>query len=147
METALTNKEWVYLGQYASVQWEAGDEVTSTKLNQMAENDDWLKDNMLTGEMRVPIGTLGQVAIGRTRGVTQAKKLTIVTRWIDSQTPVKEIDLGFAIPPGFSQSPICLAGLDMPFSNTAIRILQQVGTKEITFSVGVKVGAASAYIV
>src|ERR1044072_8775335 len=55
---------------YTTVQWSAGDEVTSEKLNAMAQNEQYLKDNAIVGQIQYLAGAHGEVPFSRPTGQT-----------------------------------------------------------------------------
>lgn len=109
------------MGQYATVVWSEGDEVTSIKLEQMAQNEQWLKDNIIVGNMNWIPNALGAVTEGREPGVVPATKLEVVEYRYDSQVPVKYYDFTVKYPPVFTQPPVTLFSIYDPSDDIVVR--------------------------
>lgn len=95
------------MAQYATVNWQPGDEVTSLRLEQMAQNEEWLHDNALIGVINYQPSALGQPPSGRAPGLKVAKRVCAVRIDFDSQVPVSvhivRIDLTNL---GFTEAPV-----------------------------------------
>lgn len=94
------------MAQYATVTWQKGDEVTSQKLQQMASNEDWLKDNVILGNISYPQNNLGGVAMGRKNEMVRATRLEAINMVFDSQAPAPFLDLEVPLPPVFTEAPV-----------------------------------------
>lgn len=94
------------MGQYTTVQWQAGDEVTSSKLQQMSQNSEWLKDNIILGNMNFPTNALGAVSNGRSPGIDPIKRMEVIAIRYDSEVPKKYCDVTVKYPPVFTMHPV-----------------------------------------
>lgn len=75
---------------YSYVTWQLDDEVTSTKLQQMSDNDQWIHDNMITGNITyLANGTI--TPDGRTVGTEQAEKVHGFYIQFNSEVPVTSL--------------------------------------------------------
>ena len=79
---------------YASVSWQDGDEVTSAKLNQMAQNEQYLKDNIIIGNTTINGST------------SSALKIEAIRMEFDSNTAVQVYNFRVDLPPVFTEPPV-----------------------------------------
>lgn len=123
------------MAQYATVNWSDGDEVTSQKLNQMAQNEQWVKDNLIIGNANYVPNPQGKMVPGRSKGITSVTKMEIVEVVYDSQVPVKYWDLTVNFPPVFTEQPtVFYSHLDTD-EDAVVRMTLQTGTKSAKFRV------------
>lgn len=95
---------------YNTVAWAPDDEMTSQKLQQMCDNDTWLKENALTvGRLEWHKGNEGQLPVGRVVGTYNATTCVGLFYPFDSVTPVQHYDLRVQYPPLFTKPPIIVA--------------------------------------
>lgn len=113
---------------FQKVQWNRGDAVTSAKLQQMSNNDDWLKDNALLTRLVFAQNSAGKVAQGRKRGTVAAKRMEVIAFPFDSVTNVREWDVRVPFQPVWSAPPLVFPSLFLPFSKGSVRILRVGGT-------------------
>lgn len=69
------------------VNWQPDDEVTSAKLKQMADNEQQVYDDMITGDVKVALGINNLVPDVRQVGTTKAKKIEGILVKFDSLVP------------------------------------------------------------
>jgi hypothetical protein len=93
---------------YTTVSWQPGDEVTSAKLQQMCQNEEWLKDNLIIGNSNFPANGNGDVASGRQPGIIAINKIEVVSFKYDSTIPRKWYDAQVRYPPTFTEPPITI---------------------------------------
>lgn len=82
---------------YQYVMWQPDDEAVSSKMKQMADNEQWIYDNMITGNITyLQNGTI--TPDGRTVGTEQAEKVHGFYIQFNSGTPVTflEVDISYA---------------------------------------------------
>lgn len=93
---------------FLATTWAPNDEVTSEKLSQMSDNDDWLKDNALTGVIYYMGDEDGDAPFGRTIGSTTAHQLLGIRVDFDSTIAGAATSYTFKInlPPIFTEAPI-----------------------------------------
>lgn len=113
---------------FQKVSWSRGDAVTSQKLQQMSNNDEWLKDNALLTRLVFPQNSAGKVASGRKRGTVSAKRMEVISYPFKSTTAVRELDVRVPFQPVWSAPPIVFPTLFIPFSKCSVRILRVSGT-------------------
>lgn len=94
------------MAAYTTVSWQKGDEVTSTKLQQMAQNEQWLKDNAIVGNLNYIASALGAPPAGRSLGIHTATRLEAIRVDYDSQVPVSGFIVKVNLPPVFTEPPI-----------------------------------------
>jgi hypothetical protein len=124
------------MGTYTTVTWSPNDEVTSSKLQQMSDNDTWLKDNALIGRMVFPLNaSLNKVAAGRSRGSVVGKRLEVIQYPFDSMTPTKEFEVRVPLQPVFTNAPIILVTPYSVFTRVSVRILRQGQNKYVDFRI------------
>lgn len=117
------------MANFQKVQWSRGDAVTSAKLQQMSNNDEWLKDNAIQGRLVFAQNAAGKVARGRKRGTVQAKRIEVVAYAFDSVSNVRELDVRVPFQPVWSAPPLVFPSLFIPFNKSSVRILRVGGTK------------------
>lgn len=90
---------------YQYVNWQPDDEVVSSKLKQMSDNEQWIADNMLVGNVTyLANGTI--LPEGRTVGTVKATKMQSFYIQFDSVTPVSSLVVEIPYPPIFTFAPI-----------------------------------------
>lgn len=122
------------MAQYTTVVWDEGDEVTSQKLEQMAQNETWLKDNLIIGNNNYIANALGQTA-GRTTGIASTTKLEVIEVEFDSQVPVVYHDFVVRFPPVFTEPPVVFYSHSDHDENTVVRHFTKGGATSATFRV------------
>lgn len=97
------------MGTFASVTWQTDDEVTSQKLGQMAQNDDWLKDNLVRGDhIQLASPDTTSTTCGRPVGLTPLSRMEAFNIRFDSGSHVSSWDITIDLPPVFTAPPICV---------------------------------------
>jgi hypothetical protein len=122
-------------GQYSTVNWQPGDEVTSQKLQQMSNNSEWLKTNIIMGNLNFQRNALGQTPHGRQPGTLPAKRMEAVAIKYNSQVPVPQYDFWVNFPPVFTQMPMVFLTNWTVWNNTVARILNIEGTRRVLVKV------------
>lgn len=124
------------MGTYSKVDWQANDEVTSEKLQQMSDNIEWVKDNYLKGRMLFSqnIG-LGKVAGGRTRGTKTATRIEAYQYPFDSLQAMSEFEVKMPLHPVFSEPPIVIANAASIFQRLTLRVFVYGNTSWIKFRI------------
>lgn len=117
------------MANFQKVEWNRGDAVTSAKLQQMSNNDEWLKNNAIQGRLVFSANSAGKVSRGRTRGTVTAKRIESITLPFDSVTSVREYDVRVPFQPVFSAPPLVFPALYCPFYKVSARILRIGGNK------------------
>lgn len=101
------------MAQYKSISWQHKEEVTSTKLEQMAQNTEWLKSNLILGDAhRVMNGEYYPNPLEP--GVSKITRLDSVIKPFNSGGPTAWMDLDITIPSGYSNLPIVLHSIGGP---------------------------------
>lgn len=100
---------------FSTISWSPDDEITSSKLQQMADNSQWAHDNIMQTLMLWESGGGIESALvtnlrGRTPGTAQATKALMAFCTFDTTVPVLEHEFQVDFPFGFfSVAPICVA--------------------------------------
>lgn len=121
------------MGQYSTTTWEEGDEVTSQKLEQMAQNEQYLKDNLLLTNVNILPNPNGVST--RAQGIFSATKMEVIEMDYDSQVPVKYHNFTVTFPPVFSQPPVIFYSNYDQDENTVVRIYIKSGATSCVFRV------------
>jgi hypothetical protein len=94
------------MGQYTTVTWQHGDEAVTSKLEQMCQNEEWLHDNLIAGNVNYMLGAQGQPPAGRSQGVVTANHIEAIRIDYDSLTAVSSITVKVQLPPVFTEAPV-----------------------------------------
>lgn len=116
---------------FQTVSWSAGDEVTVQKMQQMSDNDQYLKDNMVIARNVFTQNSAGKVANGRVRGTNLAKRIESIAIVFDSGSARKECDVRIPLHPVFTKPPLVFVTPYVPFYKVSCRILRVSGTKYV----------------
>ena len=128
---------------YSYVNWQPDDEVVSSKLKQMSDNDQWIHDNIVTGDLIYRAGVGGILPQGRTVGSQVGKDIYGIYVPFDSLTPVSYFDVVVTYPPVFTTPPICMVTIANGFWEHLVGNLFRDGlTTEATYRVFRRDGAA-----
>lgn len=99
------------MAAYATVTWQAGDEVVSQRMQQMANNEQYLYDKLITGDIEYRPSALGNAPAGHNAGIIEAKRIGAMRIDFDSQVPVPQhlvhidiTNLAFTEPPVISMA-------------------------------------------
>lgn len=123
------------MATYESVSWQNGDEVTSTKLDQMARNGDWLKDNLIFGDA-IRVGNGDLVPSPMTIGSSKIKRIDAKVKPFNSQVPVTYMDVDVNLPKGYTNPPIIIPAVsDVHGRGYGIVIARRNGNHSITFRI------------
>ena len=106
---------------YASVSWQDGDEVTSAKLNQMAQNEQYLKDNIIIGNTTINDAT------------AQALKIEAIKTPFDSNTAVQVYNFRVNLPPVFTEPPVIVASHNVLLYFTIVHVTETNRTDYVEF--------------
>ena len=106
---------------YASVSWQDGDEVTSAKLNQMAQNEQYLKDNIIIGNTTINDAT------------AQALKIEAIKVPFDSNTNVNVHTFRVNLPPVFTEPPVIVASHNVLLYFTIVHVTETNRTDYVEF--------------
>lgn len=97
------------MANYTGVTWQPDDEVTSTKLQQMCTNQDWLKENLILGDVYFVANNSGALLpTPFTVGSTKLLKIDAKVKPFNSQVETAWIDMDINIPPGYTNVPLCI---------------------------------------
>lgn len=97
---------------YESVTWEPGDEVTSAKLNKMAQNAEWLKDNAINADYNFIIDSFGRPPKDRSAASSKMTKIVAVEVNVNALfNSVSQIAVTFQTPTGFTTPPTTFVSL------------------------------------
>lgn len=123
------------MASYKTVSWQEYDEVTSDKLDQMSQNDTWIKDNMILGDARrVKNGDYSPNPLEV--GVSRISRIDAVVKPFNSQVSTAWMDMDVNIPDGHTNIPIVIhsVGGDVNdgFSSQLISLSLQRATFRIT---------------
>jgi len=122
------------MGQYTTVTWQAGDEVTSTKLQQMCSNTEWLKDNIVLGNLNYIRNGDGNPPNGREAGIEPIKRIEALAVKFDSDIPKLYHDFGINIPSVFTEPPLIIPAL-WNWQNDIINVIDGTRPTRATFRV------------
>jgi hypothetical protein len=106
---------------YASVSWQDGDEVTSAKLNQMAQNEQYLKDNIIIGNTTINDTT------------NQALKIEGIRLDFDSQSAVQVYNFRVNLPPVFTEPPVIVFSHNVLLYFTVVHLTESNRTDYCEF--------------
>lgn len=95
------------MANFTSVNWQPDDEVTSTKLQQMCSNLDWLKENMILGDAYF-VGNGDLTPSPFTIGSTKILRIDAKVKPFNSQVETAWMDMNIDIPPGYTNTPLCI---------------------------------------
>lgn len=123
------------MGQYATVTWSPGDEAVGQKFQQMAQNEEWLKENIIIGNLNFMANDIGELPDGRSPGAVSATKLEVVQYRFNSQVAVSEYEFRVNFPPSFTQPPVVLFSNQDLDDKSVIRMVSQTGTEYANFKV------------
>jgi hypothetical protein len=123
------------MATYQSVSWQPGDELTSVKMQQMAQNDEWLKDNLIIGNVNFPRNGAGQVAAGRTAGAFKAKRVEGIAYKFDSSINRRWYDFRVNFPSVYTKPPIIIHSVYSPFKELTSRVISGGKTNYAVFRV------------
>jgi hypothetical protein len=115
------------MAQYATVVWSEGDEVTSQKLEQMAQNETWIKDNLIVGNANYVTDPNGATS-GRVAGIQTITKMEVVEIAYDSQVPVLFYDFTVVFPPVFTEPPVIFISNYDHDEASVLRVFTKNGT-------------------
>lgn len=116
---------------YQTMSWSPGDEVTSQKMQQMADNDQYLKDSMVLVRNVFTQNSAGKVANGRVRGTNPASRIESIAIVFDAGSAKKEYDVRIPLPPVFTKPPLVFVTPYVPFYKVSCRILRVGGVKYV----------------
>lgn len=94
------------MADFAKVTWQKWDEATTTKLGQMAQNEDWLKDNLTVQKVVYALGDGGLMPPYRSPGTYNMTKAYAMYVPFDSLIPVAAVDVTIRYPETFTQLPV-----------------------------------------
>jgi hypothetical protein len=97
------------MATYEYVTWQPDDEVTSTKLAQMANNEQWIHDNMLTGSVSYRAGGDGVAPTGKTPGTHVADTVYGIYQNFNSLVATTSYTIKITYPPIFTEPPVIVA--------------------------------------
>lgn len=123
------------MAQYTTVTWSPGDGAVGEKFAQMAQNEEWLKENIILGNVNYFPNALGEIPDGRQNGAERAVKLEGVGFRYNSQTPTTEYRFTVPFPPVFTKPPLVVASNWDTTDATFIRQVSQKGTESADFKV------------
>jgi hypothetical protein len=121
------------MAQYTTVVWEEGDEVTSQKLGQMAQNEQYIKDNLIIGNANFVPNSIGTTT--RAAGIASVTKMEVLEIDYDSQVPAKYYDFTVRFPPVFTQPPVIFFSNYDHDEDTVLRIYTKNGNTSAIFRV------------
>lgn len=123
------------MATYESVSWQSGDEVTSVKLDQMAKNGEWLKDNMIMGRaIRSNNGDLTPSPLNT--GSSPIKRIDAVVKPFNSGVSTAWMDIDVNIPSGYTNLPIVIHSMGGDPNDYLDSVIYRYnGTKSVTFRI------------
>lgn len=128
---------------YQYVNWQPDDEATSTKMKQMADNEQWIHDNIVTGDIIYRTGSPNLQPAGRTVGSQVAKDIYGIYLPFDSVTPASFYSIDITYPPVFTTPPIIMVTISNAFGdNLAGVVTSDTLTTKATYRVFRRDGAA-----
>lgn len=95
------------MANFTGVNWQPDDEVTSTKLQQMCTNTDWLKENLILGDAHF-VGNGDLLPTPFTKGSTKILRIDAKVKPFNSQVETAWMDVDVNLPPGYTNVPICI---------------------------------------
>lgn len=124
------------MAQFATVTWTGAAEVTSNKLQQMSNNDEWLKENMILGDIAFLKNSIGKMGYGREEGIVKPKKIMGVNIFVDSQVPVSYTDVIVRYPVPFTTPPLVFVTPAFgPSMHVFVRVLDVSKSNQCTIRV------------
>lgn len=102
------------MAQYTTVSWQPGDEAVSSKLEQMAQNEEWLHDNAITGVVNYQLSAGGAPPAGHAAGMFTAQKVCGIRIDFDSISAVQQHIVNVNIVNlGFTQAPVVTTSMSV----------------------------------
>lgn len=130
------------MASFQYVSWQPDDEAVSSKLKQMADNDQWIHDNIITGELVYRNGADGSTLAGKTPGTQTMKDIVALQIPFNSVTPTSAYYVDVAYPPVFSSIPVALTSIAAPYGIEFCSVISFGGATKITVKIFRRDGAA-----
>lgn len=115
---------------YSYVNWQPDDEVTSAKLKQMADNEQQVYDDMITGDVKIALGINNLAPDVRKVGTTKAKKIEGILVKFDSLVPTSRHTVYVPYNNIFTEAPLVVFSIRSQAGKDIIGQMNSAGSTE-----------------